>query len=267
MIAKSSNTTNLHLVSLQGRLANDLKISFGQAPAVAQAIALRADEIYHSEGSLTTPGTMLYSATHVSEPSGKPLNMCKRASVKLTIWKNSDNNIKDMKVRKKEIFRRIAQEAYEQEGILTIEDCENILLTSKRTLKQYVAEFKRADVYLPLRGYVHSTGRGQTHKTEIICLYLEGVNFEDIRLRTYHSIEAISRYITMFQRIITCYENQKMKVQDISTVVNVSPDLVRDYLKIYERYSLEENDRLDMILNPPEFENFIQPFKKKKVST
>ena len=265
MICESINTTNLHLVSLQGRLANELKISFGNSPAVAHAIAQKADDIYHSEGNLTTPGTLLYSATDISEPSGKPLDVCKRASVKLTVWKDSDDMINDMKLKKKEVFHRIVQEAYDQGGLLTIEDCERILLTSKRTLKEYVAEFKKENNHLPLRGYVHSTGRGQTHKNEIICYYLEGMQFEDIQFRTYHSIEAISRYITMFQRIVVCHVKQNMDHHSISTVVNVSQCLVEEYLNIYDKYSLKDNDRLELILNPAEFDNFIQPLKKKMV--
>lgn len=265
MTTESIGTTNLHLVSLQGRLANELKISFGNSPAVAQAIAQKADEIYTSEGNLTTPGTLLYSTTDVSEPSGKPLNMCKRTAVKLTIWKDSDDKIKDMKQKKKEILQRITQEAYDQDGLLTIEDCERILLTSQRTLKQYVSEFKKQQIYLPLRGYVHSTGRGQTHKNEIICYYLDGMNFVDIQFKTYHSIAAITRYITLFQRIVICKVKQNMKLNDIATVVNASPELVEQYLKIYEKYSQEDNDRLDIMLNPKEFDNFVLPLKKKMV--
>lgn len=265
MTTESIGTTNLHLVSLQGRLANELKMSFGNSPAVAQAIAQKADEIYTSEGNLTTPGTLLYSTTDVSEPSGKPLNMCKRTAVKLTIWKDSDDKIKDMKQKKKGILQRITQEAYDQDGLLTIEDCERVLLTSQRTLKQYVSEFKKQQIYLPLRGYVHSTGRGQTHKNEIICHYLDGMNFVDIQFKTYHSIEAIARYIILFQRIVICKVKQNMGLNDIAMVVNASPELIGQYLRIYEKYSQEDNDRLDIILNPKEFDNFVLPLKKKMV--
>lgn len=265
MTCESISATNLYPVSLQGRLASELKISFGNSPAVAHAISETADKIYRFEGNLTTPGTMLYSAVHVSEPAGKPIDMCQRVNVKLTIWKNSDSGIKDMKVKKKEVFKRITQEAYDQSGVLTIEDCERIMLTSIRTLKQYIWEFKEERVYLPLRGYVHSTGRGQTHKNEIICFYLEGMEFKDIQYRTYHSLTAISRYITLFSRIALCYENDHMPIEKIAKIVNASTELVSKYLKIYEKYASQDNERLQLILNPVELDNYILPFKKKRV--
>jgi len=229
-------------------------------------MAETADKIYCLESNLTIPGTILYSAVSSVEPAGKPLNVCQRASVKLSLWKSSDLNIKEMRNRKKEVFRRIVQEAYDQEGVLTIEDCEHLMLTSKRTLKQYHSEFKQKGIYLPLRGYVHSTGRGQTHKTEIICFYLEGMEFHDIQLRTYHSIGAITRYISTFSKVVICHEKQKMKISDITTVVNVSKELVEQYLKIYNKYVGEENLRLDLMLNPIELDNYIQPFKKKVIA-
>lgn len=254
-----------HLASLQGRLVNELKISYGSPPAVANAMARTAEEIYRSDANLTMPGSILYSAVHVSEPSGKPLDSCKRSSVKLTLWSDKDLFIKDMKERKKTVFKRIAHEAYEQEGVLTINDCENLMITSKRTLKGYIKELKKENIYLPLRGYVHSTGRGQTHKIEILCFYLDGMSFKDLEFRTYHSIEAIVRYIKMFSRIVVCYVNQNMSIKDIAKVVEVSSDLVEQYLKIYDKYSQEDNERLDIILNPAEFDNYVPALKKKVI--
>lgn len=264
-LCKTIISTFPDVVSLQGRLVNELQISFGTAPAVAQAISNVAEEIYKTEGcELTVPGTILYSATHVSEPSGKPLISCKRVLVKLNLWEASDNNLKS-KDRKKTVFKRIVTQAYDQEGVLTIEDCQRILLSSKRALVNYLAEYKSKGINLPLRGYVHSTGRGQTHKTEIICFYLEGMDFYDIQQRTYHSPEAISRYLTYFSRIVICHAKQHMKKEDIARVVNVSCELVSEYLRIFEIYSDKEKDRLDLILNPAEFERFVLPLKKNKV--
>ena len=54
-----------------------------------------------------------------------------------------------------------------------------------------------------------------------------------------------------------------MKPSDIATVVKASPELIKQYLKIYDKYSKEDNERLSLILNPEEFDNFILPLKKK----
>lgn len=265
MTCISSGFSNPHLASLQGTLANEFKVSYGCSIAVANSMAQTADEIYRQSANLTKPGNILYSAVHVCEPSGKPLSSCKRIHVKLTLWCEDDQSITDMKSHKMAVFRRIAQEAYDQDGVLTIEDCENIMLTSIRTLKEYIQEFKKQNIILPLRGYIHSTGRGQTHKTEIICFYLDGMPFSDLQFKTYHSMEAIARYIKMFSRVIICHVNQNMPVKDIAKVVDISPELVGKYLEIYAKYTNEQNERLDLILNPAEFDNYILPFKKKAI--
>lgn len=256
-------TTFPNHVSLQGRLANEFKISFGQSPAVAGIMAETADKLYKLEADLTTPGTILYSAVHLSEPSGRPLNMCKRVSVKLSIWEHSDDLINDMTSRRKVVLKRIVIQAYDQDALLTIKDCERIMICSERTIKKYLSDFKSEGIYLPLRGYVQSTGRGQTHKTEIINFYLDGMQLTEIQYRSYHSLQAITRYISMFSRIIVCHVKQKMKLGDIATVVKASPELVKQYLKIYDGYSKEDNERLSLILNPEELDNFIMPLKKK----
>ena len=257
------SSTIPNLVSCRGRLASEFNISFGKSPAVAAAIAETADRLYRSDCDLTRPGNILYSAVHLSEPAGKPLIQCRRISVRLSLWEEADDSIKDMKTRRKTILQRIAIQAYDQEGVLTIEDCRRILVCSPRAIKNYISEFRTEGICLPLRGYVHSTGRGQTHKTEIICFYLEGMQLTDIQRRTYHSMEAMTRYIHMFSRIVVCHAKQDMKVRDIATVVRCSSELVEQYLKIYEKYSKEDNERLGLILNPEELDNSMMPFKKK----
>lgn len=264
MTCLSISSTTPNLLSSRGRLASEFNISFGESPAVAAAMAETADRLYRSDCDLTLPGNILYSAVHLSEPAGKPLDKCKRVYVRLSLWEESDDSIKDTKTRRKAILQRIATQAYDQDGVLTIEDCRRILVCSSRAIKNYISEYKAKDIFLPLRGYVHSTGRGQTHKTEIICLYLEGMQFEDIQKRTYHSVEAVSRYIRMFSRIVVCHAKQGMKARDIATVVGCSSELVEQYLKIYEKYSKEENERLELILDPVEFDNAMTLKKKIK---
>ena len=261
----SHRSTTFPMISIHGRLVNELKISFGQSPAIAEAIASTAQEIYKMESDLTDSGTTLYSCVHSSEPSGKPLVNCKRSSVKLTTWKLSDDKIRDIKLRKKIVLQRISQEAFDQEGVLTIEDCERLMLTDKRSIKRYISELRSSGISVPLRGYIHSTGRGQTHKSEIICFYLEGLNFEEIQIRTHHSIEAITRYILTFSRVIICYVKQKMDKSDLARVVNIGLQLVDQYLKIYHKYKEKNNERLALILDPVEINNYILPYKKNLV--
>ena len=247
-------------------MENELKISFGQSPAVARAMAETAQDLYQTKCILTQSGTVLYSAVDVGEPAGKPLSVCGRVQVKLTLWEAGDDALGDMRTRRRVVFQRIVQEAFDQGGVLTLEDCERLLLCDQRTLKRYLAEYRDAGVRLPLRGYVHSTGRGQTHKTEIIHLYLAGVEFSEIQRRTYHSSKAVGRYLAFFSRIVVCHVNQEMTVDEIARVVDVSPGLVTEYLHIYDRYQAHDNERLSLLLHPKELDQLIQPIKKKEAT-
>jgi uncharacterized protein DUF1670 len=55
--------------------------------------------------------------------------------------------------------------------------------------------------FLPLRGYVMDMGSFPTHKAAVIRLYLQGMLTPDIAARTYHSKEAVDRYIRGFDRV------------------------------------------------------------------
>jgi hypothetical protein len=259
------NFANHTLVSLQDRLASELNISFGQSPAVSKAMAETVDKIYSEDNTLTKPGQILYCVTCSDEPSGKPLIKCKKISVKLNLWLKSDDNIVNQKDRKKAILKRISHEAYEQKGVLTIQDCSRIMITSERTIKEYISEFKKKNISLPLRGYIHNTGRGQTHKSEIIEDYLKGLQLHEIEQKRMHSISAISRYLLMFQKIIICYKFQKINLTEIATITGQSLSLVKEYLEIYKKYSLSNNSRLELLLNPKDYDDFIMPYKKKSM--
>ena len=152
--------TNPTLSSLQGRLANELNISFGQSPAIAHAISETADKIYTEDNTITKPGNILYNVTHVEEPSGKPLVQCKQVSVKLTLWDSKDDSLKNKKELKKIVLQRITTEAYDQDGVLTIDDCRKLMLCDERTIKIYVSEFKTElaqTIYKGINLYEEST--------------------------------------------------------------------------------------------------------------
>ena len=63
------------------------------------------------------------------------------------------------------------------------------------------------------------------------------------------------------KKCLTC----KLQIKYIAKVVEISSDLVEQYLKIYDKYSQEDNERLDTILNPVELDNYIMPLKKKVI--
>jgi biotin operon repressor len=143
---------------------------------------------------------------------------------------------------------RIAKEAIEQGALLSYEDIAFILTTSVITIKRDIAALRRSGLTIPSRGWRHDMGRGSTHKTQILDMYLAGYQFSDIEKRTHHSETAVKRYIQDFSKIILLHL-KKFPVDHIRIATGFSNRLVGEYVKLFKKYQKENNDRLNAIFN------------------
>ena len=91
-------------------------------------------------------------------------------------------------------------------------------------------------------------GRGTTHKTQILNLYLAGYQFSEIEKRTHHSEGAVKRYIQDFSKIILLHLKD-FSVDQIRISTSFSNRLIGEYIKLYNKYKLENNSRLNAIFN------------------
>ena len=89
-------------------------------------------------------------------------------------------------------------------------------------------------------------GRGTTHKTQILDLYLSGYQFSEIEKRTHHSETAVKRYIQDFSKIILLHQKE-FSVDQIRISTGFSTRLINEYLKLYDKYKKEDNHRLSVI--------------------
>ena len=91
-------------------------------------------------------------------------------------------------------------------------------------------------------------GRGSTHKTQILDMYLAGYQFSEIEQRTHHSETAVKRYIQDFSKIILLHL-KKFPVDHIRIATGFSNRLIGEYVKLFKKYQKENNDRLSAIFN------------------
>ena len=86
---------------------------------------------------------------------------------------------------------------------------------------------------------LHDVGTGLTHK-RIICRkrYLEGEESEQIARETYHSAEAVDRYLGQFDRVRHC-RRQGMTPTETAYTLNGSPGLVHEYLHIDDELEMQ----------------------------
>lgn len=250
-----SNTLvdRLKTKSVKNSIVNNIASDFNLTPILAEAYFNQIKDYFlqHAEVKLNS-GQIHYLAIDDREPAGKPISLCKKISVSLTLH-NPDEDLdvykqKGLAGMRRHRILRITKEAIEQGAVLSYEDIAFILTTSVVTVKRDFANLRRQGLTIPSRGWRHDIGRGTTHKAQILELYLSGHQFSDIEKRTHHSETAVKRYIQDFAKIILLH-SKKFSVDQIRISTGFSNRLINEYIALFKNYSKQNNSRLKTIIN------------------
>jgi hypothetical protein len=81
--------------------------------------------------------------------------------------------------------------------------------------------------------------------------FIKRMQPSQIARRTYHSLEAVERYILYFAKVgyLTFHYEKSLSPSDIAFVVGISERLVREYQVLYQRYSCSQKKRLREIVS------------------
>jgi hypothetical protein len=235
--------------SIVSRIAKD----FNLTPILATAYFSQISDYFltHAEVKLSS-GEFRYLAVDEQEPAGKPLALCKKVPVTLTLHAPEEDLATYRKsglrgLRQAKILR-ITNEAVDQGGLLSYEDIAFILTSSVVTIKRDTSQMRRQGVILPSRGWRHEMGRGQTHKAQILSLYLSGYQFSEIERRTRHSETAVKRYIQDFARVVLLH-HKDFSVDQIRISTGFSNRLIGEYLSLLKEHS--KSVQLKRLLQEP----------------
>ena len=249
-----SETERLAEKTVERQFLHELEVDFELAPATSRALLSAVQQVLLScpNKDEVREGQMIVTVVDSQEPAGKPLSAMKKTSVVLTV----DSGLEDLSVlrqygscglRRVRVLR-MAEEAMDQGGVLTQEDLARLLQTGVRTIRRDVSQLRLDGHWVPTRGTVQDTGRGQSHKAKIVEMYLQRMTFSVISRRAHHSPEAIKRYVQMFGRILVLWENGIHNTAELAFVAGISERLAGDYLDLRQRYSTEQYaDRLEEI--------------------
>lgn len=239
--------------SVKQSIISSIARDFNLTPILAEAYFSQISDyfLHHAEVELGA-GQFHYLAVDENEPAGKPIALCKKVSVKLTLHKAEE----DLPVYKKSGLRglrhhkiiRITNEAIDQGGVLSYEDIAFILTCSVVTIKRDMSQMRKKGIILPSRGWRHEMGRGQTHKTQILELYLSGYLFSDIQRRTKHSETAIKRYLQDFARVALLH-TKGFTLDQIRISTGFSHRLIGEYLKLLKAHT--KSTHLQRLLQSP----------------
>jgi len=128
---------------------------------------------------------------------------------------------------------RLCEQAYNQGGLLSNCDLAELLNTNDSQIAHVLAQHERAtNTLVPRRATLHDVGTGLTHK-RIICWkhYAEGKEPHVVARETYHSLEAVDRYLGQYDRVRHC-RLQGLSPEQTAHALGCSLALVQEYLVI-----------------------------------
>ena len=223
----------------EGVFRSRLRTEFEVSPAVGRAILELARECLFGEIP-QTPGRLLFWCASRGARHGVPLEEQEKRRVVLTLVDGSDD-LAVLREQGSSALRqlrvlRVTEEAYCQGGLLTQEDLAYLLHVSARTIRNDVKALVKDGQTVHTRGYDHDIGRGVSHKSRIVELYLCGFTYDEIMRRTRHSSAAIRRYVTTFGRMLLLIEKGFTTPVDLCHLLQISPRLAEEYLALFESY-------------------------------
>ena len=121
---------------------------------------------------------------------------------------------------------RLTEESYFQGGLLTQEDLGRLLQVSVRTVRRDIQSLVSDGNTVHTRGYEHDIGPGLSHKSRIVDLYLQGLTYAEIMLKTRHSAGSIKRYVGAFSRLLLLLSHEEFDLLTLSRLLHQSGRLV-----------------------------------------
>lgn len=218
-------------------LIQGMNCSQFEAKAILNAVYQTYQPFFDNSGTMK-PGQILFEVVSIENGAPKKLSECKMLSVTLTL----DAGETDLLVKEQQgvqglrrhRLQRIANEAYQQGGLLTVEDIANRLLNcGERTVCRDIKAFKDMDIVLPLRSAIRDMGKSITHRALIVKEWLFGLEYTEIARKTHHSVDAVANYVDKFKRVI-CLAKNNYELKTVAFLVKLSPSLTEEYYRLYQ---------------------------------
>lgn len=238
-MSKATTQERLAIKTPEAAFQHILQQEFGFSLRVSRELLVTAQEMLlgSTPAAVVRPGQVRQVVASMKTPFGPPLAETDKVEVTLTVDAGAEDA--EVKARQKaEGLRRsqilrLTEEALEQGGVLTQEDLARALKISARTIRRDVRVLKEEGYLVHTRGQLKGVGRGQTHKVRIIELWLDRKGYDQIARQTYHSPQAIKRYVSTFLRIVVLHR-KGITVEEIAFLTQSSVRLVQDYLQVYQ---------------------------------
>jgi hypothetical protein len=226
----------------------ELQQGYNLSPVEALVLARRVQQLVDEQtGFARQPGQVIYHAISLDEPPGKPLRLCSKVPVHLTVLADDDAQVwaKEGAPSLRRIrVHRLTYEALMQGGALSQEDLACILGLSQRTIKREFAHFREQGQPLPSRGEVRDIGRGVSHKIPVIRRYVQDLSFSRIsRALGQHGVTSMARYLRHFAMVMIL-QDRGLTASQMQSVIGISENLIAQYRALYHELNESEYQRV-----------------------
>lgn len=193
---------------------------------------------YFETSPALKPGQVFFQVVSCETAPNTHLAESQQVTVTLTL----DAGDEDLQIRKQHgiiglrqhRLQRICHEAFQQGGLLTVEDIAIRLFNcGERTLSRDLARLQAQGIMLPLRSTVKDMGRTISHRARIVKEWLAGNEYSAIAKTTHHSIPSVKNYISKFKRVVALAKDGH-EAQTIAFLVKLSNTLVQEYYTLYQ---------------------------------
>lgn len=234
----------LSIKDLNHQFDKRLQIGMGCSPFVSEAITNLVHEIYFpylTSNENISPGKFIFQCLSKDVSPNVPISDAEIVTVKLTL----DSGEPDLKIRKQFGVQKLRQvridrictEAYNQGGLLTVEDIAyKIMNVGARTISRDLSVMRNGGIHPPLRSTVKDIGKTVSHRTVIIKNWLKGDELSDLQRKYNHSFSALENYINTFKRVVFL-NYEKKSIEDTAYLLKISVPLALAYLELWEKYS------------------------------
>ncbi|WP_243350313.1 DUF1670 domain-containing protein [Parabacteroides sp. FAFU027] len=226
-----------------------MNCSMFEAKAILNVVYKTYQPFFDNQASMK-PGQICFEVVGIENSPKKRLSECQMKTVMLTL----DSGEEDLLVREKNgvialrqhRLIRICNEAFQQGGLLTVEDLANRLLNcGESTINRDIKALKQQDIVLPLRSTIKDMGKAITHRELIVKHWLLGKEYSEIARQTSHSVEAVANYVDKFRRVV-CLAKDNHEIKTIAFLVKISVSLAQQYYDLYQNLEIVEHRRKEL---------------------
>jgi hypothetical protein len=210
------------------------------SPFEAQIMVEKVHELYgplFDNSTTVQPGQIQLVVVDASVPPGVPLSQAAQKLATLTLLdKEEDNQIQQRQsipALRQHRLMRVAEEAFQQGGLLTLEDLALLFNCGLRTLVGDLAALRQQNLVPPLRSTVKDIGRAVTHRRLIVSLWLEGKEYSDIAVHSHHSVSSVANYVEKFKRCAALLQHG-FDLTTTAFLIRLSAPLVEQFRQLHQ---------------------------------